>query len=142
MLLGGLWHGANWTFVAWGGYHGTLLILDRALETAAAKAAVGVRRAVTFVAIVVGWVLFRSTDFSMALVWLRKMVGLDPGDGAVPWQLIAWVLLSLVMANTLPETWDLRFGSGFRWAGVYAAGFVIAYLFMNGQRSVFLYYQF
>jgi len=53
-----------------------------------------------------------------------------------------WVMLCLVMANVLPETWYIRFGTRIRWAVAYAAAFVFAYLFMNGQQTVFLYYQF
>ena len=50
--------------------------------------------------------------------------------------------LSLVAVNTLPETWDIRFGIRYRWAPAYALGFLLAYLFVNGRHSVFLYYQF
>jgi len=42
----------------------------------------------------------------------------------------------------LPETWEIRLGTGLRWAPVYAAGFLIAYLFVNQAQTVFLYYQF
>jgi alginate O-acetyltransferase complex protein AlgI len=66
MLLGGLWHGANWTFVIWGGYHGVLLILDRAFEPRSGRVPAAVRRAVTFLLVVIGWVIFRSTGLTMA----------------------------------------------------------------------------
>ncbi len=58
MLLGGLWHGANWTFVIWGGYHGVLLILDRVMEPWWKSIPRVVYQLATFFAVVAGWVLF------------------------------------------------------------------------------------
>ncbi len=143
MLLGGLWHGASWTFVVWGAYHGVLLIADRALDPWAKKVPVVVRRTVTFLLVIVGWVLFRSTSFTMAVEWLKRMAGMAArGTGEIPAQLVAWVLVCLVAVNVIPESWDIRFGTRLRWAVVYAMAFFAAYLFMNGQQTVFLYYQF
>ena len=76
MLLGGLWHGASWTFVAWGGYHGALLVAQRALESVPFFAAwtqrTGpltrlIKTALTFYLVVLGWVLFRAQTFDGAL---------------------------------------------------------------------------
>lgn len=144
MILGGLWHGANWTFVVWGAYHGTLLIIDRVTQPVAQRLPVLVYRAGTFVAVVVGWVLFRSHDFTMAQVWLGKMVGIGVDHGAQPIgkSLLCMIAVGMVAVNILPETWDLKFGTRRRWAVAYAAVLFIAYLFMNGRDSVFLYYQF
>jgi alginate O-acetyltransferase complex protein AlgI len=64
------------------------------------------------------------------------------GTQSVPPPLIVLVALCLVAVNTVPETWDIRFGIRFRWAPVYALGFLLAYLFVNGRHSVSLYYQF
>jgi hypothetical protein len=128
--------------VAWGAYHGLLLAFDRTFERMTASVSKWFRRAITFLAVVVGWVLFRSTSFTMAIVWLKKMAGLEPGSGEISWQLILWVVVCLITTNTLPETWDIRFGTRRRWAVVYALCFFGAYLFMNGRKTVFLYYQF
>jgi alginate O-acetyltransferase complex protein AlgI len=90
MTLGGLWHGASWTFVAWGVFHGLLLIAHRTfkrfadyrprlrcgLETAPG---VALRMAVTFVAVCVGWVFFRCQTFEAALAMLCRMVFPHPG---------------------------------------------------------------
>jgi alginate O-acetyltransferase complex protein AlgI len=142
MLLGGLWHGANWTFVIWGGYHGVLLILDRAFEPRRGRVPAAVRRAVTFLLVVIGWVIFRSTSLTMAGTWLSAMAGLGTGTEVIPRALIDWALVGLVAVNTLPETWDIRFGVTRRWAVVYAVGFFIAYLYLNETPTIFLYYQF
>ena len=94
MLLGGLWHGAGWTFVVWGGLHGVYLMVNhgwRALRqrlgqdadqsTIAGRA---MARLITFVAVVIGWVFFRATSLDDALAILRGMAGLNgvamPGD--------------------------------------------------------------
>jgi alginate O-acetyltransferase complex protein AlgI len=73
-LLCGLWHGANWTFVLWGLYHGTLLILERGplgawLERVPRPAA----HAYTFLLTVIGWVLFRADTVRHAAVYLRAL---------------------------------------------------------------------
>jgi alginate O-acetyltransferase complex protein AlgI len=142
MLLGGLWHGANWTFVVWGAYHGTLLALGRALQPLLAPLPELVKRAGTFLLVVLGFVIFRSTDLGMAGAWLGKLVGMAAGEGAVPAALVAWVAVALLLVNLAPETWDIDFGTRLRWAPAYATAFLIAYLFVNQQATVFLYYQF
>jgi alginate O-acetyltransferase complex protein AlgI len=142
MVLGGLWHGASWTFVAWGAYHGLLLALFRATAGAWERCPSPVRRAITFLCVVVGWVLFRSTSFEMAGTWVARMTGIGGGNEFLPLALVTWVLLGLVAVNAMPETWDLTFSPRRRWAVVYAVGFFLAYLVMNGHQSVFLYYQF
>jgi alginate O-acetyltransferase complex protein AlgI len=83
MLLGGLWHGAAWTFVAWGALHGGYLCINHAWSRFGPKpgprAAPLTRLAglvLTFVAVVAAWVVFRADDMTQALSILAKMV--DP----------------------------------------------------------------
>ena len=81
MLLGGLWHGAGWTFVVWGGLHGVYLVLNHFWQTASARlgrerttpAGRAAARALTFGAVVVAWVFFRATSFPAAMTMLRAM---------------------------------------------------------------------
>ncbi|MDB5569129.1 MAG: hypothetical protein JWN93_312 [Hyphomicrobiales bacterium] len=92
MLLGGLWHGANWTFVAWGGLHGVYLVANhlwrarRGHEPAgrrAPRAAAALSWAATFLAVVVAWVFFRAHGLQQALDVLGAMAGangLGSGD--------------------------------------------------------------
>jgi alginate O-acetyltransferase complex protein AlgI len=85
MLLGGLWHGASWTFVFWGGLHGLYLMLDhgwRAWLGAAAIERLARRRAytaaawaLTMLAVIVGWVFFRAESFAGAMRLLSAMAG-------------------------------------------------------------------
>ena len=88
MLLGGLWHGANWTFVVWGGLHGLFLAVERWLKQATAgwKVPTGfafklVLTLLTFGLVNVTWVFFRATDLSSAMSILGSMVGMH-GDAA------------------------------------------------------------
>ena len=60
----------------------------------------------------------------------------------MPVALVGWVVVCLLLANLVPETWEFEFGTRLRWAPVYAMVFLIAYLFVNQQQTVFLYYQF
>jgi alginate O-acetyltransferase complex protein AlgI len=90
MLLGGLWHGAGWTFVAWGAYHGALLVGERILGLRAwndrARAQPLARIAgtiVTFLLVLAGWVLFRSPSFGTAATILRTMVSGSAGPSLV-----------------------------------------------------------
>ncbi|MBV8097260.1 MAG: MBOAT family protein [Acetobacteraceae bacterium] len=74
MLLGGLWHGAAWNFVLWGGLHGVFLIL-------CARSRLGLpallARMLTLAAVVVGWVPFRASGFHATWIMLRGMMGLE-----------------------------------------------------------------
>jgi alginate O-acetyltransferase complex protein AlgI len=77
MLLGGLWHGANWTFVAWGAWHGGILAFERWLGKASAYAfmpRLG-RVAFTWVLVLISWVLFRAPTLSHAGSYLASMFG-------------------------------------------------------------------
>jgi len=85
MVLGGLWHGAAWTFVCWGALHGAYLVANHGWR--ALRRALGIEResgigsclawGLTFVAVVAGWVLFRAHTFAGALAMLQGMAGLN-----------------------------------------------------------------
>ncbi|MDD4977075.1 MAG: MBOAT family protein [Gallionella sp.] len=85
MLLGGLWHGANWTFVVWGALHGGYLIVNHAWRAIKQELGWGdggrvasfFAWALTFIAVVIGWVFFRAADVGVALDMLRGMMGLN-----------------------------------------------------------------
>jgi alginate O-acetyltransferase complex protein AlgI len=62
----GLWHGAAWTFVVWGCYHGALLIIERSTGLARSTRLVAPRRALTFVLVIIGWVIFRAESLPQA----------------------------------------------------------------------------
>ncbi|MCW8943029.1 MAG: MBOAT family protein [Gammaproteobacteria bacterium] len=90
MLLGGLWHGAGWTFIVWGGLHGIYLVLNHAWRRIKAGFDIttgnnilvrSTSRMVTFIAIAVAWVYFRADSLESANVMVRSLTG----QGGVIW---------------------------------------------------------
>ena len=74
--LTGIWHGANWTFVFWGVYYGVLLTAEKyLLKNVLERIPIAVRRAVTLLLVVIGWVFFFSADLGSAFSWLGAMFG-------------------------------------------------------------------
>ena len=116
MLLGGLWHGAAWNFLVWGGLHGLLLAGERLRGKVSPyrwlpKAG---RQAMTFVLVLITWVFFRAEDLPSAMVYLGSMFGLEmvhesagllSGILYQPYYL-GTVLLAALVTWTCPQTWD------------------------------------
>jgi alginate O-acetyltransferase complex protein AlgI len=84
MLIGGLWHGASWTFVIWGGYHGLLLAAHRKAGARWDALPRAWRQSGMFVAAIIGWVFFRATDLQMAGHLLTQMFTPTPGALDLP----------------------------------------------------------
>ena len=116
MLLGGLWHGAAWTFVIWGALHGALLIVERLFGKAALYRGlpVPVRVGMTFTVVLFTWVFFRASDLPQAVRYVGDMLALgDPQEGAgllagivyKPYYLGTFLLAGLIVWGA-PQTWD------------------------------------
>lgn len=105
MLLGGLWHGANWTFVLWGAWHGGILAVERALGVQADLAAprIAGRVAFTLILVMLGWVLFRAADLGSALAIYEGMLGINGWalSADVAWQITDAYLAYLVIGWAL-----------------------------------------
>ena len=102
MVLGGLWHGANWTFILWGAWHGIILAIERLLGVkpdAPAKTTKFIATLVmTQIFVMIGWVLFRAHDVETAFAFYHGMAGLN-GFGlsdAFVWQVKGIQLLAMV----------------------------------------------
>jgi alginate O-acetyltransferase complex protein AlgI len=116
MLLGGLWHGAAWNFVVWGGLHGALLAFERLCGKTAAygRLAAPLRVGATFVIVLITWVFFRAPDLPSAFRYLGGMTGLrGTQEGArllagVVYQpyYLATFLIAAAIVWTGPQTWD------------------------------------
>jgi alginate O-acetyltransferase complex protein AlgI len=161
MLLGGLWHGAAWTFVAWGALHGLYLAIERALRGSALAARVtaswGGRLflgALTFHAVCLAWVLFRARSFDRALDFLKAMVGFEAPNaefvlGRLASALGMFVVAALVCVQALGrdrrlEDWARacirRFGA---WPVAVALGVMVWCILTGGGESAeFIYFQF
>ena len=103
MLLGGLWHGASWNFVIWGGYHGALLAAERMAGVDASRTRSLLFRVpstlVTFTLVAIGWVFFRAVTFQDARYVLGQMFsGGASGTFLLSAQLIRLALFTLILA--------------------------------------------
>jgi alginate O-acetyltransferase complex protein AlgI len=148
MFLGGLWHGAAWTFVVWGLVHGAYLgghaVLSRAGLTPRSPA---VNRAITFLLVVAAFVIFRAPDLSTAGDVLSSMIGLGGMDSQaalqdfVPFKFAALVAALLVFVNVAPNTWEIRFTPRLAYALVLGAIAAAAVMSIASPHP-FIYFQF
>jgi alginate O-acetyltransferase complex protein AlgI len=146
MLLGGLWHGANWTFVAWGGVHGAALIIERWLGLERHEETPRAVRAlwwlVVQLVVLIAWVFFRSPSFSVAGTMLKTMAGGAPFT-AQPGRLGALILIVPVVGYHL-----VRFaGERWRYRSPFLLGVVSLLLLVLGMSILtrprtFIYYEF
>jgi len=154
MLLGGLWHGASWTFVVWGGLHGTYLAGERMLRTRFSGYRPGPLALLglgllTYVLINVTWVFFRARTFEQAWTVLRGMAGGNAGtDPILPYAHL--VPVALIVSGLVFAHWQMRdrtlesvvarapaAGIAVVWA-LMAFSIVIA----QGDGNAFIYFQF
>ena len=84
MILGGLWHGAGWTFVIWGGLHGFYLIVNhiwrsfrKLIPLRSSTFEKGCAWAITFLAVAIAWSFFRAENFDVAIYMIKGLVGLN-----------------------------------------------------------------
>jgi alginate O-acetyltransferase complex protein AlgI len=156
MLLGGLWHGAGWTFVAWGLLHGIYLVVERLIRVGfrGRKSPLNIVEAVggallTYGAICVAWVFFRAPDFATAWSILQSMAGQqEVGYAVLPTREmiqvgVVTVVLMLVHAWLRNNTIEQVVARMPRWCLV--AGWVVmggAIILNQGSGDAFIYFQF
>lgn len=172
MLLGGLWHGASWTFVAWGGLHGFYLVAHHGFGNIFTRclayllprtATVLVAWLITMLAVVVAWVFFRAVDFTTASTMLLAMfsimdtdsfpkilfnAGLDTSRGI--WLILTWSLVAVSPINS-NNLFDRHLGTCMQsqsvaWFSIGAAVTMIAALIaineLRASTSPFIYFNF
>jgi alginate O-acetyltransferase complex protein AlgI len=116
MLLGGLWHGAAWTFVIWGAIHGGMLVVERARGKTSfyEKLPRPVRVALTFTLVNLAWVFFRSNDLPSALAFVGRLFGIGAAHSGTaliggllytPYYFGCFVLAGAVVWLA-PQSWD------------------------------------
>lgn len=162
MFLGGLWHGASWTFVAWGALHGLALAVHRIVRDARGKrggtraergsgrygtAGKAASWAGTFLFLLVTWVLFRAPDFTTAWTMLRRMAFLG-GTGGIQWFYVQG--MAVLAIGVLAHLWSAAHGDRspaldlrrpLAWPAL-AALLLALVLFAPAGRSPFIYLQF
>lgn len=154
MIIGGLWHGASWTFLVWGGMHGVMLALER---WSGKRPLYGplprpFRVALTFVILLLTWVFFRADNFTTASLYLQAMF-LPGGTLNATSSLLNGIILSpgnllilaagAVVVFAIPNSAKLLEHLTVRKVAVCLAGFALSVGFMFAQGfSPFLYFQF
>ncbi len=153
MLLGGLWHGANWTYVVWGAYHGVLLALERYHGKRGFWLGMprGIRVCGTLVLVLVSWVFFRAASLHDALIYLAAMCGQSsagPAWLALPSLLYTRTSLAVMAVAGVVLAWPVqahdwsREITGSRAMLIHPL-FCLALLVMISQSfNPFLYFQF
>ncbi len=160
MLLGGLWHGANWTFVFWGALHGTYLAVHKLMlgnrrprERIVRSSVAGALRdmakvCATFVLVLFTWLFFRASDFHVAFAMLGQMLHWQGGSHTARIVTICAaygvvvLVLDAVEYITRDHEYLLRLGRGTRW-GVATAVWAVTLLYMFQARPMpFIYFQF
>ncbi len=156
MLLGGLWHGASWTFAIWGTLHGLFLVAERFLrkifhgqawlQNKSTKIGLGL---FTFYLVNIAWVFFRAPTFEKAGLLLASMHGFVP-DGmkilttisilSVVLIISAMLLIHWLMRNTTLETVVSRFSWG--QIGLGWATILFLLIINQGGGNAFIYFQF
>ena len=153
MLLGGLWHGANWKFVLWGGLHGAALVIERFLRPFVPLALQGrvgmvLYTLVVFHVVCVAWILFRADTMQTAVIYLQTFV--QSGSLAIQQArpaTVALVALGLLL-QFLPPDWTTRLSRRLLaapdWALAAAASVAIVGIDAMGPDGVapFIYFQF
>lgn len=151
MLLGGLWHGASWTFVIWGGMHGIALSIERLMgldkfdvsEMSLLQRLC--RRVLTFHFICATWIFFRCTDFQDAVTALIRIVTAAAGESPVSWippvMLLGLIIIQLLKNRYKMEEVVSRRPALTRWF-IYAGVFVLIIALLGGRSPEFIYFQF
>ena len=122
MILGGLWHGASWTFVFWGALHGLYLAINHSFQALSAPLFGRLREAawfrffawlLTFLCVVLAWVFFRATDFASALRILNAMIVPETSpviptlfwnQGLTPTRGLVWIAALAALAFLAPNS--------------------------------------
>jgi alginate O-acetyltransferase complex protein AlgI len=149
MLLGGLWHGAGWNWVVWGGIHGVGLAAERALgvEDASKSSlpAKALRWLFTFHVVCLSWVFFRASNLEVALEVLHRIGTAAPGEwygGFRPLYMLGLVLA--IDAFGLRARWVELATSNARALRLvtYACVVILAFTFQGASNPEFIYFQF
>lgn len=155
MLIGGIWHGAGWTYIAWGALHGLLLVGNRLYSSFARPLPRCAGRPLTFLAVVVGWVFFRASSMGNAAAILRAAIDFRSWRleslPALPGGLVtlAAIVAALLVVNLAPTTKQLveKHTGRLGFAYILAAVFLICLwqmrdVALNLAKSQFIYFQF
>jgi D-alanyl-lipoteichoic acid acyltransferase DltB (MBOAT superfamily) len=157
MLLGGLWHGASWTFIAWGGLHGLYLVIERFLKNIVPESDIWTRlpsqmlfALITFIAVAFAWVFFRTDSFTQAFTIISSMLNLSVGIPTVAIERFYVVMTFAITIIILISHWVMRERSletlvditPWWLRAVVFAALMIIIITCSGDDRAFIYFQF
>ena len=152
MLLGGLWHGANWTFVVWGAIHGVGLAVERLLTGGKPEASTNVfgrwaQRIFIFHIVCLSWVFFRANSVKAAWDYLGALTVWEwKPQYANGWLLMGCLAFTLFLIDLFLEKTgeEYPFAMGANWRRITAAlaMLVLAFVFSVSESNAFIYFQF
>jgi len=135
MLLGGLWHGAAWTFIAWGAYQGFWLVVERLAgkRTLFSWAPGPVQMAITFVLAMFGWVLFRARDMTSAVTTIASMFGFSDAESTLALRPVHWLAggAAILIVWFTPTTQELLQRASLRWVLPLQVAFLAAIVHLH-----------
>ncbi len=159
MLIGGLWHGAAFNFIIWGGLHGIFLAVERFIRERRKKTEVprvsGPLAKIslicfTYFLVLIAWVFFRADNFGIALHFLKLMFGFTVSQDAV--NIKNMYLLVAFLMNAILLTWHFlmrdtsleKVAERLPWwiKGLAIAAMLLALVLAPGERRAFIYFQF
>ncbi|MEX2264891.1 MAG: MBOAT family O-acyltransferase [Bryobacteraceae bacterium] len=144
MLLGGLWHGAAWTFVAWGAYHGLLLALYRRFSARWDAFPAAAQRTAMFLLALCGWTMFRSANWGDMRVLFSRLLVPHAGEAVAGAAMLGvMIAVAAALAHLGPNTFEMSH----RWRPLAAASLTALFLvclirICGASNSPFLYFQF
>ena len=149
MLLGGLWHGANWTFVAWGALHGAFLSINHVWNKSGRRLPDAIAWALTFLMVTGAWVFFRAPTFARAKIILIAMAGLSgieftSSNYSIGWRQFAQIGVGLIIVFLCPNRQTImswRWDSDWLYALAFAALGGVSVMAMANPPP-FIYFQF
>jgi alginate O-acetyltransferase complex protein AlgI len=142
MALGGLWHGAGWTFVAWGVAHGLGLCAGVIWQKKEWPFPPLLGWALTFLFVILCWVLFRATSFQAAVILYKGIFGLAPWGTGFKWRALAFAAAFSMIG---PTSWEIVQKAPLaRWSAALFALLFVAILLKIGDDAnfEFIYFQF
>jgi alginate O-acetyltransferase complex protein AlgI len=167
MLLGGLWHGAGWTYVIWGGLHGLFLVVNHGWRKLNISLPRQVAWTLTFLCVIIAWVFFRANTVSDAVLIVQAMMDYSQVDFPISWEnrfafLKTWgiafrplpaliggsreiviLVLLTVVVKWAPNTMEIVQKQRYNWIWAIAISIILFLSLINMSRtSDFLYFQF
>lgn len=156
-VLSGFWHGAAWTFIFWGIYHGFWLVLERIFfAKILSRAGVLISTLITFLIVAVGWIFFRAEKFSDATAFVGKLFAFDFSNSSVIhdnkfifYSIVATLFSFFTVFTVGKRIQDRIYFSNFNGMGLFAMTCIVCFLFTISLASVtsssfnpFIYFRF